>query len=268
MDVLVKISVVALSFYCSVALSADIFFMRGSPERMEGHSGKVPDGWMPRIIIDGPIYSGDESLFVDALNKAKRDNSKHGWNSYKQLLLNSDGGDVETAMTIGRMVRKEQIITGVHEGNTCASACTLILAGGVRRYARDFSRIGLHRPYFTDPKQATAQGYKAFQNAYDAVINAHARYFSEMKIGVGLLDKMVQIPSNHIHWISVDEATRLNLLGEDAAYAEWRMAKRIATEGAACVDWSDNRYWPCLAKFGFDAGEHCAKVTNKPPQCK
>ncbi|HRF90318.1 MAG TPA: hypothetical protein PLF65_05925, partial [Desulfobacter postgatei] len=73
--------------------------------------------------------------FVRALNQAKKADSD--WESYRTLLLNSEGGDVATAMAIGRRVRQAQIVTGVHERSICASACILILAGGVSRYARD-----------------------------------------------------------------------------------------------------------------------------------
>lgn len=265
-SVVMKTLAIALFLNCTSALAADIVFMRGSPERLAGHGGVIPDNWLPRIVIDGPISPGDDKRFSTVLNEARGKNTD--WERYRTLLLNSEGGDVATAMSIGRIVRQAQIVTAVHERSVCASACILILSGGVWRYARDETRLGLHRPYFVDPRHATSQGYQSFQQAYDNVIEAHRRYFAEMKIGVGLLERMIQIPSNQIQWVTVAEATRLNLLGEDAAYAEWKRAKRIATEGAACVDWEDNRYWPCITKFGFEASSQCAATTYKPPQCK
>ncbi|MBK7510602.1 MAG: hypothetical protein IPI16_22145 [Comamonadaceae bacterium] len=225
-----KMLAIAFLLNCTSTLAADVVFMRGSPERLSGHVGAIPDNWLPRIVIDGPISPGDDKRFAAVLSEARGKNTD--WERYRTLLLNSEGGDVATAMSIGRLVRQAQIVTALHERSVCASACILILSGGVWRYARDETRLGLHRPYFVDPQQATSQGYQSFQQAYDNVIEAHRRYFAEMKIGAGLLEKMIQIPSNQIQWISVAEGSRLNLLGEDAAYAEWKRAKRIATEGA------------------------------------
>lgn len=268
MTAFIKWLIIGFSLYCTNAFSADIVFMRGSPERLAGYVGAIPDNWLPRIIIDGQILPGDEKRFTSALNKAKEDDSD--WDRYRTLLLNSEGGDVVTAMAIGRMVRQAQMVTAVHEQSVCASACTLILAGGVRRYARNETKLGLHRPFFTDPQQAIAQGYQSFQSKYDNVIEAHRRYFSEMKIGAELLEKMIQIPSNQIQWITVSEATRLNLLGEDAAYAEWKRAKRIATKGAACVAWEDKYFSLCFERslFGVEGSDQCEKRTNKPLHCK
>lgn len=270
MAIFLKCLIIGFSLNCINAYGADIVFMRGSPERLVGHDGVIPDNWLPRIIIDGHIVPGDEKRFSDELNKANRDGSVQ-WTSYgRRLLLNSEGGDVATAMAIGRIVRKAQLETAIHEQNVCASACTLILAGGVWRYARNGARLGLHRPYFNDPQQATTHGYQSFQGQYDKVIEAHRRYFSEMGVEVGLLDWMIRIPSHEIKWITIAEAEKMNLLGEDAAYAEWKRAKRIATKGAACVAWEDKYYSPCVERdiSGIEGFEQCEKRTNKPRQCK
>lgn len=261
-----KALALSLIFFCTSALSADIFFFRGAPERLVGHEGIIPDSWLPRIILEGPITPGDEVRFKNALDKAAK--SDTDWEKHRTLLLNSEGGDVSAAMAIGKLARQAQVITAVHERSVCASACILVLAGGVWRYARDDAKLGLHRPYFADPRQATAGGYSNFQKTYDAVIEAHRRYFVEMKVGTGLLERMIQIPSSEVQWIGHAEASRLNLLGEDASYAEWKRAKRIARDGAACVDWEDNRYFPCVLHSGFKDYERCAATTNKPSQCK
>lgn len=260
--------IIGLSIYCTNVFGADIVFMSGSPDKITGYSGAIPDDWLPRIIIDGPILPGDEKRFVSVLNQATKVDSD--WESYRTLLLNSEGGDVATAMAIGRRVRQAQIVTGVHEHSMCASACILILSGGVRRYARDEVRLGLHRPYFTNPQQATAQGYQSFQSEYNKVIEAHHDYFSDMKIGTGLLESMIKIPSNQIRWISVAEAERLSLIGEDAAYAEWRRANRITTKGETCVAWEDRHFSQCFARSlsGAESMEACEKRTNKPLHCE
>ncbi len=256
----------ALLLFTTSAMSADIVFLRGAPERLVGHVGEVPDNWRPRIVLVGQIVRGDDKRFAEVLKQAETQSKE--WETDRTLLLDSEGGDIAAAMSIGRMVRRAKLVTAVHKGSVCASACVVILAGGVWRYARDDTRLGLHRPYFSNPQAATSKGYDTFQQAYDSVLEAHRAYFAEMGIGNGLLQRMLQIPSNQVQWISISEASTLNLLGEDAAYAEWKRARRIAREGAECVEWQDNRYWPCLAKLGFEASDRCEASTRKPPQCK
>jgi len=257
---------VALLLMSTGTFAAEIVFHSGAPERLVGHVGAVPDNWRPHITLVGPIGRGDDTRLEEALKQA-HEKSKE-WEFDRTVRLNSEGGDVAVAMSLGRMVRRAQVATAVHENSVCASACIIVLAGGVERYARENARLGLHRPYFSDARAATAKGYESFQKTYDSVIDAHRTYFAEMRIGGGLLERMVQIPSNTVLWISAVDASKLNLIGEDATYAEWKRARRISREGAACVDWMDKRYWPCLAKLGFDAVARCEALTKKPVQCK
>ena len=89
--------------------------MRGNPDKLDEKTNSIraiPDNWLPRIIIDGEIRPGDDILFQSALNKAKQDNVN--WKTYRKVLLNSNGGDVATAMKIGRTIRNSQLITAVH----------------------------------------------------------------------------------------------------------------------------------------------------------
>ncbi len=55
-------------FLCSTgAIGADIVFMRGSPERLAAHEGVIPDNWLPRIVIDGPIAPSNDKTFFNVL---------------------------------------------------------------------------------------------------------------------------------------------------------------------------------------------------------
>lgn len=249
----------------SNTLAAEVTYTRGSPERLQGHVGIAPDEWRSRISITGQLLPGDDKRFVEVLKQAQSDGET--WTRERRVLLNSAGGDVSSAMSIGRTIRKASLATAVHDGSVCASACIVILAGGVWRYAHDGARLGLHRPYFANPKSATAKGYDTFQQAYDSIIESHRKYFLEMKIGSGILDRMVQVPSNEIYWVSLSLAKQLNLLGEDAANAEWRRAQRIARDGQACVDWQDHYYLPCISKLGIEASARCEALPSKPPNC-
>jgi len=258
---------ILLTLISTSAFGADIVFFRGSPEKQTGHSGLVPDSWRPRIVLSGEIRPGDDKRFAAVLKQA--DVQSKEWATDRTLRLSSYGGDVATAMSIGRLVRKAQLTTIVQNNDTCASACVLILAGGVWRIAWGNARIGLHRPYFYDPGKATGGGYKNFQEAYDSVLEAHRAYFSEMRIGAGLLERMVQIPSNDVHWIDHATASRLSLLGEDPTYAEWKRAQRIAKMGRKCVEWEDKHFSECFGRSlsNIESLEQCETRTSKPTGC-
>ena len=258
-------------FFCVNSFGADIIYMRGNPDKLNEKTNSIranPDNWLPRIIIDGEIRPGDDILFQSALNKAKQDNVN--WKTYRKVLLNSNGGDVATSMKIGRAIRNSQLITAVHENNLCASACILILSGGVWRYIRETAKLGLHRPYFTNQMQAGTSEYKNFQDAYNQIIEMHRRYFLEMRIDTRLLQEMIQIPSNDIKWISEQKAKEYALLGEDPIYSEWKRANRIATKGASCVAWEDEYFSYCFERdiSKLENMEQCEKRTNRPQQCQ
>jgi len=117
------------------------------------------------IAAEGEIRRNTASAFKAVLKKLGKRNLP--------LLISSSGGDNAAAMEIGKLIRKRQMIVevartdylrcrprekgckpelkaGVHYGyaNTigafCNSACTFVLAGGVRRLASPLSSVGIH----------------------------------------------------------------------------------------------------------------------------
>jgi hypothetical protein len=82
------------------------------------------------------------------------------------ILINSPGGLVADAMAMGRLIRRSGLSVAVADTSlavcqpagkscenqraatsfaaVCASACSLVLAGGVRRYVSDLSLVGVH----------------------------------------------------------------------------------------------------------------------------
>ena len=125
------------------------------------------------IAADGDITDKTVSAFQAILKTAGGRNLP--------LLINSLGGRVDAAMTLGRMIRERKMTVeiartdylacepwtrtcepdfkdGTYYGraNTtfgiCNSACPLALAGGVRRIASPLSRIGVHQIVTTQEK--------------------------------------------------------------------------------------------------------------------
>lgn len=109
------------------------------------------------IAAQGEIRAGTARLFQAFL--ARLDGRR------RPLVINSGGGSVEDALEMGRLIRARGLAVAV--GNTlifaptpappslprgyassypavCLSACTLVLAGGVERYASALAIVGVH----------------------------------------------------------------------------------------------------------------------------
>jgi hypothetical protein len=97
------------------------------------------------ISIDGSINPHLEKAFTKA--KAYTDSLEC---IEKIVLIRSNGGDLDSAMRIGKQIRAGKFSTDMH--GYCESACAFIYIGGIRRFAHQNSRIvensklGVHQP--------------------------------------------------------------------------------------------------------------------------
>lgn len=130
------------------------------------NTGCAPDRCPEWIALDGPIGPGSAASFEHTLRKLGR--------RRLPILINSPGGLVSEAMTIGRAIRAahldvavsrtvpascpadrdacriltpDGIVTGFPESRRafCASACPLVLAGGTRRFVSPWAHVGVHQ---------------------------------------------------------------------------------------------------------------------------
>jgi hypothetical protein len=110
-------------------------------------------GGMPRINIDGEIAPGDAQAFAAIAKTMPR----------AAVFLRSGGGDLDTGIAIGQMVRQHGFWTAVDRRGGCASACALIWLGGVHAVAQRWSVIVFHRPSTPDGAE-TPEGTKRVVN--------------------------------------------------------------------------------------------------------
>jgi hypothetical protein len=179
-------------------------------------------------FLNGTIVKGD-------YDKVRRFFAQQK-NYMNVFYLVSTGGDVDEAMSIGRLFRKFLIHTWApddflgrfHLGNfgsiqppldrcegaqcVCASACALIWFGGVDRTGR----VGLHRPRIGDPafkNLPPAEAAKVYRKALEDI----ARYLDEMEAPRPMIDAMVATDSSNIWWVDADG----DHLEQPPTYAEW-----------------------------------------------
>jgi hypothetical protein len=192
----------------------------------EGAHGEVEfTSWVrpdqePTLYITGTISKADVKAVATAIKSIRQEHQPFGL----KVWLDSDGGDVEAAMAIGRLIRLKTAeavvlpspakIKRMITNATCASACVLILTAGSFRVAMS-GQIGIHRPYSapSDPTQDT-------RSRYSAIVAKVKAYLEEMGMPSQLYEAMMQVPPQEVRWLTSEELTALGLLGMDASYAD------------------------------------------------
>ena len=140
--------------------------------------------------------------------------------------INSRGGSVPAAMTIGRMFRREQKhlqvgfpMTGNSGGpQNCISACVLILAGTVDREIGDSAIIGIHRPYLSNTTLTTDQ----VMVVYADMLKDMRAYLREMNVSERLATDMLATEPESVHVLTRAELKNYGLAGLDPAEQQRR----------------------------------------------
>ena len=228
--------------------------------RVMSHGDACQPNCSEWISAEGKIVTGSADALgrvVEALNGRRL-----------PIFINSAGGSVEDAMAMGRIIRAKRLAVAVAHtaidpcpasvvscaeahgaaelvAAYCASACTLVLAGGVERYVSPLSFVGVHQlvevvskttvkrsykvRYFTiawfkwelsrklvGVKRSTATIKRAADRSIDDEV---ADYFAEMGVGDQVMALTVLTPSRRVRWLTADElaATRMATIRVEGA---------------------------------------------------
>jgi hypothetical protein len=138
--------------------------------------------------------------------------------------INSPGGNINAAIAIGRMFRKENAHIQVTERSICISACVLILAGAVDRWVS--GAVGIHRPYLgTTPQQPmTANQVK---DAYRTMLQNMRLW---MNVSERLADDMLATEPERVHILTKAELKSYGLAGVDSAEQQRRAIENEARD--------------------------------------
>lgn len=137
-------------------------------------------------------------------------------NSFRWFYLNSNGGDVATAMKIGRYIRTLEFDTSITTNARCLSSCVFIFAAGLEKSTAT-STIGIHRPFGTSvgsvSREVAAKNYREMTTRiYD--------YFNEMNVPRSLPELMLRIPPEEMKMLTFDESVQFGLVGKDPVAQE------------------------------------------------
>lgn len=145
------------------------------------------------------------------------------------ITINSKGGDLYSAMEIGRAIRSHSMSSVVVSRDAvCFSSCVFILAAAEQRLRE--GTIGIHRPYAEFPSISAEVAAKKFQK----ISTDGKKYLRDMRIREALFDDMVNIPPDQIHiFQSLEELNKYGIIGLDPVAEERLAAMRMKQYGIA-----------------------------------
>jgi hypothetical protein len=128
--------------------------------------------------------------------------------SGSMVTLDSPGGDVRSAMEIGKLVREQKLHVVIDSSAKCVSACVLVLAGATQRKIK--GAVGIHRPYFNTSANENSSPDVVVRNYGESVKRAR-EYLATMGIADGLLDEMLRIEPTDVRYLSRAELSAFGL---------------------------------------------------------
>jgi hypothetical protein len=152
----------------------------------------LPNGGRPLIMLEGDIEPGDEDKFLDIARKSPS----------AVVQLKSNGGSVQAAIEIGRIIYYNDFSTFVKEAD-CASACALIWLAGNPRAVSTAGRVGFHAAYNAISKTQTR-----ISSAGNALIGS---YLSLLKINDNAIRYITETAPSSMRWLSQKDAFDVNL---------------------------------------------------------
>jgi hypothetical protein len=173
--------------------------------------------WISGVRLSGEIERGDLQNFNNALTQLKK---KYGvspcTSGSTHVYVDSNGGDVDEALLIGKEIRQNKLNVTVTEGSHCYSSCVFLLAGGIDRYV--MGSVGIHRPYFTAiSKDKSADEIRTLRESLNLRIK---NFFKFVDVPESLLDEMLSYPPENIKILTEQELLKYRLTGKDATVDE------------------------------------------------
>lgn len=153
----------------------------------------------------GRIDPGAAARLTAFLNDNKDDN---GNSTISELNLHSPGGSVSDAIAMSRALREAGISTRIPAHAYCASACPLVLAGGLYRRAGTGSFVGVHQVYALPTEVGSLQRGMADAQSVSA---ACQQVLIDMGVDLKVWVRAMQTPSAQLYVFTPDELRRFDL---------------------------------------------------------
>ena len=153
-----------------------------------------------RLTLTGAIAPGDAARLTEYLATTAAPDV---------VALNSPGGSVGDALTIGRDLRARGVATAMADSDVCLSACPYILAAGVTRDIAAGAWVGVHQHYFDASTVLPAfLAVEDIQRGQAEVVD----YLDAMGIDLRLMAKALATPPDEIYLLTPEELVEYGFL--------------------------------------------------------
>lgn len=164
-------------------------------------------------LVSGGTLQLTGTIDPGAAARVEAEIAAHG-EYIRTVALDSPGGAVADALSIGRLIRDKGFATSVAAGALCASSCPLIFAGGRERIATARSAIGVHQIYAAAPADSLLSRVAAAGQAMSDAQTLTAqisRYLKGMGVDEEVWLKALETPPDRLTYFSAEDLKRLNL---------------------------------------------------------
>jgi hypothetical protein len=156
-----------------------------------------------RVFLSGEITRRDlqsAEVMARLINSGKQKIANNA------IWLDSNGGDIDAGMDLGRQFRKMGINTIVAKNDHCLSACVFAFMGGDRRSAA--GQLGIHRPFFPNTQDAPDRLVK-FRHLEGVLKN----FVEELDFPSSLYEAIMLVPPESLQIVSAADLKRFYLDG-------------------------------------------------------
>jgi|GEM_PF-4660284 len=153
----------------------------------------------PELFLEGAIEPGDAKKLLDVIKA-----DPVWFVALRGINVNSPGGSVREAIDLAKIVESSGMTLRVDQGKTCASACFILFASANYRWAANNAKVLVHRPYSTSMPGNSVE-FAEQMEAQQKTILAMRDYLQSRSIRSSLIDKMMALPSNAAHEVTVAE---------------------------------------------------------------
>jgi hypothetical protein len=155
--------------------------------------------------LEGDLDPEDMLTLFSALNA----------NQVESISLDSRGGSVLMAVLLAKLIANQQLETRVDQGQSCASACAIILLAGKHRKVHSSARVGLHTAFFRDHELARALASAGIEITQESATKAIADFVAFAiapdvnKTVLVALMKKADGAKGEIYWLNSAELEQL-----------------------------------------------------------
>ena len=163
-----------------------------------------------QVLLRGQITQDDVYGAKVMESLVKRGRQKIAGNV---VLCASEGGDVDAAMQLGRILRQIGVSTLVPRGEQCLSSCVFAFMGGDQRTVA--GQLGIHRPYFASARKAAER-----RTQYRQLQRRLRDYIEDLDFPSSLYEAVMAVPPESVRLLGASELKRYYLQGMSPAAEE------------------------------------------------